>query len=102
MTKLLVLITLIFSSVAWAQKGASVVLLKGSATFAGKPLSAKSHFNGNGEISTGDKSYLKILLNESQTTIVIGANTTTKIDLSVPAEKQELNLSKGIARWVTG
>jgi len=102
MIKLFIVIGLVFSSVAWAQKGASVVLLKGTATFAGKPLSGKSHFNGNGEITTGDKSYLKILLNESQTTIVIGANSTTKINLSLPAEKQELNLAKGIARWVTG
>jgi hypothetical protein len=87
---------------SWAQTGASVVLLKGTATFAGKPLSKNSQFNGNGEITVGDKSYLKILLSESQTTLVIGANTTSKINLAAPPEKQELNLSKGIARWVTG
>lgn len=102
MKSLFIVVLFMMSSLTWAQKGASVVLLKGTATFAGKPLSGKSHFNGNGEIQTGDKSYLKLLLNESKTVIVIGANTTTKINIALPAEKQELNLTKGIARWVTG
>lgn len=95
-------LVLFFSVSVLAQSGAKVLVLKGTATFAGKQLSGKSNFNGHGEIEVGDKSYLKILLNESQTTLVIGANTKTKINLSLPAEKQELNLTRGVARWITG
>lgn len=103
MTKIIfLLVSLSFLSASWAQGGARVVILKGTATFAGKPLKKTSFMNGNGEIVVGDKSYLKILLEESKTQIVLGANTTSKINFAAKAEAQELNLSKGVARWITG
>lgn len=103
MTKLMALLMVfLFPLSLWAQSGAKVVILKGSATFAGKPISQTSIMNGNGEITVAEKSYLKILLLESNTQIVLAANTVSKINFSAKAEAQELNLSKGIARWITG
>jgi hypothetical protein len=102
MTKiLLILLSFSFFSLAWAGS-AKVVILKGTATFAGKPISKSSSMIGNGEIVVGDKSYLKILLIDSKTQIVLGANTTSTINFSAKAEAHELNLTKGIARWITG
>jgi len=92
----------LFSLSSWAQSGAKVVILKGSATFAGRPISQTSIIKGKGEIAVAEKSYLKILLLESNTQIVLAANTVSKINFSAKAEAQELNLSKGIARWITG
>lgn len=99
---ILVLLSFCLLSLSWAQDGAKVVILKGTATFAGKPISKTSLMKGNGEIAVGDKSYLKILLIGSNTQIVLGANTVSKINFSAKAEAQELNLSKGVARWITG
>jgi ribosomal protein L27 len=102
MIKIFVLmICLMTISTSWADGKAKVVLLKGKATFGGQPLRSNSALQGNGEIIVADKSYLKILLIESNTQIVLGANTTSKINFSAPADKQELNLIQGIARWIT-
>lgn len=57
---------------------------------------------GKGEIAVGDKSYLKVILKESKTVIAFAANTTSVFNFSTPSETQEVNLIKGIARWVTG
>lgn len=102
MKLILVMICLFSVSLAWARGSAKVVLLIGEASFAGKALTKTSSFQGTGEIVVGNKSYLKLMLSESQTVIALGANTTSKLNVSAPAEKQELQLVKGIARWVTG
>ncbi len=99
---ILMMICLLSVSLTWAKGSAKVVLLIGEASFAGKALTKTSSLQGTGEIVVGNKSYLKLLLSESQTVIALGANTTSRLNISAPAEKQELNLVKGIARWVTG
>jgi hypothetical protein len=81
---------------------AKVLVLKGTATFGGQPITSTSKLQGNGEIVVGDKSYLKLLLNESQTSIVVGANSTSSINLADAPEKQEVNVVKGLVRWVSG
>lgn len=96
------LICLLSFSLCWAKGSAKVVLLKGEATFGGKALTKNSTLQGTGEIKVGDKSYLKLHLSESGTVIAIGANSLSKLNISAPPEKQELNLIKGIARWVSG
>jgi hypothetical protein len=103
MNKILVLlITMLISTQVLAEKGAKVLLLKGTATFGGFPLKNTSKMTGKGTITVGDKSYLKILLLESNTVIALAANSTSDIHFSAPAEEQQLDLTKGIARWVTG
>lgn len=81
---------------------AKVVALRGTASFGGQTLTATSKIQGNGEIVVGDKSYLKLLIVESGTTIVIGGNSASKINLADAPEKQELSIVKGISRWVSG
>lgn len=81
---------------------ATVVILKGSATFNGKPLSETSLIEGQGDLAVGEKSYLKIRFKDSQTQVVFGADSTSRIDLSVPPEKQEVGLIKGVTRWISG
>lgn len=81
---------------------AKVLVLKGSATFGGHPLKSTSLLKGAGEFVVGDKSYLKILLDESQTTIVLGANTTSFMNLNEKVAVPELSLLHGAARWITG
>lgn len=92
----------LFSFSLFADGSARVLKLIGSATFGNKPLTATSNLQGNGEISVHEKSYLKILLINSNTEIAFGSNTVSKIDLNQAPEKQELNLVKGLARWITG
>lgn len=98
----LILMMMLLTTQAYASGKAQVLVLKGSATFGGFKLKQTSKMNGKGEIVVGDKSYLKIQLLESKTIIALAANTRSEINFSAPAEKQELNLIKGIARWVTG
>lgn len=92
---------LFLSTIAFADT-AQIVTLKGTATFQGKPLSKTSTLEGEGELVVGEKSYLKLKLKESQTEVVFGAHSSSKIDLSQPVEKQEVSLLKGVARWISG
>lgn len=100
-----IIVSIVFSlylSDSWAQGTARVVLLKGTATFNGKELNPTSTLRGQGEFIVGDKSYLRLLLDDSKTQIVLGSNSTSAIDLSAEVAVQELNLIRGIARWITG
>ncbi|WP_408096910.1 FecR domain-containing protein [Peredibacter sp. HCB2-198] len=81
---------------------AKVLVLKGKATFGGHPLKSTSLLKGAGEFVVSDKSYLKILLEESQTTIVLAANTTSYMSLNDKVTIPELSLLHGAARWITG
>lgn len=81
---------------------AKVVTLKGKATFMGKPIKQNAILEGVGEINVNDKSYLKLQLSDSGTTIVVGANSVTTMNFNEPPENQELNLVRGAARWVSG
>lgn len=99
--KLVIVFVLAFSSQCFAAT-AKVLVLKGTATYGGQKLTATSKIQGNGEIVVGDKSYLKLLINESNTTLVVGANSTSKINLADVPEKHEVTLVKGITRWVSG
>jgi hypothetical protein len=92
----------LFLSTAALADSASIVLLKGTATFGGKPITETSVLKGKGEIAVADKSYLKIKFQESETQVVIGANTVSSVDFTVASEKQEVNLMRGVARWITG
>ena len=96
----LVLSCLFLSMAAFAK--ARVVLLKGQATFGGKELKSTSVLKGKGEISLGDKSYLKLLLEDSKVVVVLGANTKSIIDFSKKETLPEVSLVKGVARWITG
>lgn len=101
MKKIILTLGLLVSSYSFADT-ASVLLLKGSATFGGKALSKTSTLKGKGEIIVSEKSYLKLKFEESGTQIVIGAGTTSNIDFTLPPEKQEIDLVRGLARWITG
>lgn len=81
---------------------AKVLLLKGEATFGGHALKQTSLLKGAGEFVVGDKSYLKILLEGSKSVIVLGANTTSFMNVSEKGSIPELSLLKGAARWITG
>lgn len=81
---------------------AKVLVLKGKATFGGHQLKSTSFIKGAGEFVVGDKSYLKILLVESKTTLVLSANSTSLINVNQKQTIPELNLLQGAARWITG
>lgn len=101
MKQTLIVLIYVICSTAIADTG-SVVKLIGTATFGGKPLTEKSTLKGKGTFVVSEKSYLKIKLNEAGTEFVIGANSSTVIDLTLPGEKQELTLVRGMTRWVSG
>jgi FecR protein len=100
--KFLVLFLSFFSVTSLWAVTANVVLLKGEASFRGTTLSSTSILKGNGEVKVGEKSYLKLLINESNTLIVFGSNTTSTINFADALEKHEVSLIKGIARWISG
>lgn len=99
--KFLIVFIFFLSSSLFAGTG-KVQILRGSATFGGQPLSSTSKIQGNGELVVNDKSFVKILFVESGTSIALGANSTSKINFAAPPELQELSLTKGLARWITG
>lgn len=102
MVKLTLLFLLLTIAVNGWANSAKVLVLRGKASFGGYPLALNAKMEGKGKIVVEDKSYLKILLEESKTVIALAANSTSEINFSLPSEKQELNLIKGISRWVTG
>lgn len=99
--KILFIIFFLNSSFLFAGTG-KVLALRGKATFNGTRVKLDQTIEGKGEFIVGEKSYLKILLVESDTMIAIGSDSVTQIDFSLASQEQELNVVKGISRWITG
>lgn len=79
-----------------------VLILKGEATFNKKPIKVGDRLADKGELAVGDKSYLKIKLEDAEHTIVLGGNSKGSIDFNQEKEMIQFNLVGGIARWVSG
>lgn len=87
---------------AYAAPEAEVIVLRGSATYAGKPIQVKDTLKGQGEIQVADKSYLRIRFKEGNHTVSFAGNSAGKLNFDNPGEKDSIGLLKGYARWVTG
>jgi hypothetical protein len=99
--KIFLIFLILNCSLVFAGTG-KILALRGTATFNGSKLKLDQSLEGKGEFIVGEKSYLKILLVESDTVIAMGSDSVSRIDFSLPSQDQELNLVKGISRWVTG
>jgi hypothetical protein len=95
-------LVLFVSLISFAQSG-KVLLARGQVFFNGKPVKKDMRLAGAGTFTLGDRSYLKLLLEKSQSTVVLGANSKSEIDFSQKSMfESEVNLLKGNARWITG
>lgn len=81
--------------------------LRGTAEFSGKDLKQGDKITKNGEIKTFEKSFLKLYVPTTQSTIIIGPNSTMKMSWDQEAMKKKEKLSlytltKGFCRWTSG
>lgn len=77
--------------------GASVLAMKGTAFFQGKPLKLDTTFEDVGQLTTGANSYLKI--SQHGNTIILGSNS----EMLLKSKTDEIpSLTKGLIRWVSG
>ena len=103
MKTLILLLTLFsFTSVFAAGGEAEVVLIRGTAMYNNSLLQVGSKVTSEGVITVADKSYLKLRLLPSLSTIVIGANSSAKLNLEEGENKEKIYFLSGAFRWVTG
>lgn len=103
MKKFSALLILFFVTALQAAAGeAEVVLIRGTALYDNSLLQAGSKIIGDGVITVAEKSYLKLRLLPSLSTIVIGANSSAKLNLRDGESRERVYFLSGAFRWVTG
>lgn len=80
---------------------ASVVKFKGDVLYNGKQITSKTLFVQNGLIQVKNSSYLKMKINEYNSTFTLGANSTLKIKFKKNIKNSPYLLKEGFLRWVT-
>lgn len=100
---LLMIVSIIFqaSIFANAKITASVIKFKGNVLYNGKRITSKTLFLENGLIEVKDKSYLKMKVNEYNSTFTLGANSSLKIKFNKNIKNSPYTLRNGLLRWVT-
>lgn len=83
----------------WALPTATVKTLKGEVKFNGKVIKKSDVIKENGLIKTDPRSFVKIEITDWGTAIVIGPNSSMKLDLSAPDVEKKYEFLSGICRW---
>jgi hypothetical protein len=80
---------------------AKVVKLKGQVSYNGKKLKNNDLIQVSGELKTSKSSFVKIYIEEWNSSIVLGPRGVMSIDLSSKDVKKKYSFLKGSCRWVT-
>ena len=80
---------------------ASVLMFKGQVLYNGVQISKETTFLENGLLEVKDKSYLKIKVNEYNSTFTLSANSTLKIKFNKNIKNSPFTLKNGLLRWLT-
>jgi hypothetical protein len=86
---------------AQANITASVVKFKGEVLYNGIQITNKTKFLENGLLEVKEKSYLKMKVNEYNSTFTLSANSTLKIKFNKNIKNSPYTLRNGLLRWVT-
>lgn len=101
----LVIILLLLTSLAFAQKNAditaTVIKFKGTVLYNGIQITQKTLFSENGTIEVKKNSYLKIKVEQYNSTMAISPNSTLRLKFSKKVSKSPYILMNGLLRWVT-
>lgn len=90
-----------FSFSALAMPTALVKKIKGKVTFNNTQLKEGDVIDKTGELITGKKSFVKIDIAHWGNSIVLGAGSKMKLDLSAKTVKKKYSFMQGICRWKT-
>lgn len=91
---------LVMSSAVFAR--AKVLKVRGDVTFGAHKVTPGATLKGEGELVVGEDGYLKILLEESQSTMAFAFNTKATINMAIADSLPEVSLARGYMRWLTG
>jgi hypothetical protein len=94
------IILFFFSLQALALEG-RVLSVKGDVKMLGSAVSTKVLVPENVEVFVGEKSYIQIELIPSGTKVMVGGNSTFIIS-TFNKDIEQVSLSKGLARWISG
>lgn len=98
--KLLLLIALLSPQLGFANITASVVKFKGEVLYNGRQISNGTKFINNGLIEVR-KGYLKMKVDQYNSTFSLGANSTLKIKFNKDIKNSPYTILNGLLRWVT-
>lgn len=101
MNKLILLTLLFFSFNSFSTPIAEVLKVKGIVDYQGQEVSKGMELAKKGILTTGKKSFVKILIKKWGNTIVLGPNSEMKLEIADKNTEKKYSLLKGSCRWVT-
>jgi hypothetical protein len=99
----LLIISCLFLSNTFAKANitASVIKFKGNVLYNGEQINNSTTFLENGVIEVKEKSYLKLKVNEYNSTFTLSPNSVLKIKFNKNKMNSPFSLVNGLLRWVT-